>query len=138
MLYRRDSSHGQAAAVSPVEEPELALVEPELALVPVEAGQRRKQRGGATRKAWERFCVEKVELGEGLRGATRRWLKEKGIVHKPLSTSSNKGKACLLATCAECRGCTRQFCFSIESGRDLLVERFGECSDIKDGCLIDA
>lgn len=46
-----------------MEDPELVLVEPDLVLIPFEARQRRNQRGGATRKAWRRFCVECGMLG---------------------------------------------------------------------------
>ena len=92
----------------------------------------RRNRGGARRMSWEQIAEETVEAEESLRAGARRWLQEKKVLHHPLSTSSNKGHQCLLARCAECKDCSRRWCFSHKSPTELLVERVGTCTENKD------
>lgn len=128
-----DDGHGSDHLDEPVENGQVAVgedvaVEP-ADMVPVKPP---RNKGGAQRKNWVPYATEAIAAEETLRAAARRWLKQKEILVKPFSTSSNKSKACLLARCGECETCTLEYCFSLQSKEELLVERFGECSGKKD------
>ena len=97
------------------------------------AKARSKNKDGGKRKEWKEIGIETVEAKESLREAARRWLAEKKIIHRPLSTTSNNGKACILSKCGQCLNCTRQWCFSFKTLEELLIERCGECTQEKDG-----
>lgn len=92
---------------------------------------RKKNKGGHTRKDWKQFASEKIS-GESLRDASKRWLKEKQVVHHPLSTSSRNKTVSLLAKCAACAACTKQYSFRLHGDDELVVEQVGECSEKKD------
>lgn len=91
-----------------------------------------RNKGGAKRRPWEKFAIEKISADECLRAAAKRWLKQKEVLVKPFTTSSNKSKTVLLARCGECEKCSLEYCFSLEGKEQLLVERLGECSGKKD------
>ena len=95
-----------------------------------------RNKGGATRRPWEKFAIEKISADECLRAAAKRWLKQKEVLVKPFTTSSNKSKTVLLARCGECEKCSLEYCFSLEGKEQLLVERLGECSGKKDWSFI--
>ena len=67
---------------------------------------------GRKRKAWQ--DSEQVELpADGsLRTVALTWLSEKGILHGTLTTSSIEKKPALIASCPECRECTKQWLFT--------------------------
>ena len=46
-----------------------------------------------------------------LRGVALTWLRQKGILHRALTTSSIQKKPALVASCTECRECTKQWIF---------------------------
>ena len=141
MLYRRDilplSGHPpceQSELVANAAQPELSEPVANAAQPGQRAAKARcKNKGGGKRKEWKEIGSETVEAKESLREAARRWLTEKKIIHRPFSTSSNNGKACILSKCGECLNCTRQWCFSFKTPEKLLIERCGECSEEKDG-----
>ena len=56
-------------------------------------------RGGRPRKLWEEVGRDAVKEGEKLCEASKRWLKEKKHLRKPLMPSSNKGRPTLIAKC---------------------------------------
>ena len=45
-----------------------------------------KIKGGGKRKEWKEIGSETVEAKESLREAAHRWLIEKKIIHRPVST----------------------------------------------------
>ena len=92
-----------------------------------------KKRGGQNRKDWRKIASEKIS-DESLRDASKRWLKEKKVVHHPLGTSSRNKKACLLAKCAECSERSKQYSFTctLLDDHELLVEQVGGCSEKTD------
>ena len=147
MLYRRDRALEVAAEVvdvpddgsngpavldeeAPLEDGNVDEVSGAGDVVPIAKPSRNK--GGAKRRDWEHFATERIDADENLRSAARRWLQQKEILVKPFTTSSNKSKTCLLARCAECEKCSLEYCFSLQSKEELLVERFGDCSGKKD------
>eukprot|EP00974_Lingulodinium_polyedra_P075414 7308252-Lingulodinium_polyedra.AAC.1 len=69
-------------------------------------------KGGRKRKAWELCGTDEFLPDETLRKAAQRWLKEKGILHKTLVSSSNQGRPTLIGQCARCADCTFAHCFS--------------------------
>ena len=73
----------------------------------------------------------RTEMIESLRDASRRWLKEWKVVRHPLSTSSRNKTVCLLAKCAECSACSKQYSFTLLDDHEVLVEQVGECSEKK-------
>ena len=140
-LYRRDRALEVAPEVvdgpdggsnepPPLEDGNVDEVSETGDVVPVAKPSRNK--GGAKRKDWQHFATEKIGADESLRSSARRWLEQKEILVKPFTTSSNKSKTCLLARCAECEKCSLEYCFSLQSKEELLVERHGECSGKKD------
>ena len=65
-----------------------------------------RNKGGAKRRPWEKFAIEKISADECLRAAAKRWLKQKEVLVKPFTTSSNRSKTVLLARCGECEKCS--------------------------------
>ena len=63
-----------------------------------------------------------------MREAAQVWLKQKQIMHKTLSGSSDKGRQTLIGRCSRCNDCSRSWCFSCPDPCVLVVERFGECT----------
>ena len=144
MLYRRDRAlevvpvdgiNGPAhEGEAPLETVEDAAADEQSELLVAEAVdvQPVRNKGGANRRPWTHFATEKIREDESLRAAAKRWLREKEVLVKPFTTSSNKLKTCLLARCGECDKCSLEYCFSLQSKEELLVERLGECSGKKD------
>ena len=86
---------------------------------------------GRQRKAWLLIGTDELQAGEDLRKGAQRWLRAKGIPHKTLTKSSNKGATTMIARCSACKQCSKAWCFSLISD-SLRIERHGECSDDKD------
>ena len=83
------------------QELQVALREAEFEAVVEEL--RRKARRGHVRQAWQVVATEATD--KSLSDAAKSWLLQKHLLHHPLSTSSNSGRACLLAKCGECKDC---------------------------------
>lgn len=138
MNYRRAQSRvAEVVENAPLERPdhvERPAAAPAEQVVPADPEplpRFRKNKGGHTRKDWKQIATEKIS-DESLRDASKRWLKEKQVVHHPLSTSSRNKTASLLAKCAACAVCTKQYSFRLQGDDELLVEQVGECSEKKD------
>ena len=83
---------------------------------------------GRKRKEWKLHDSFDLQGSESLRDAARRWLREREVLHKPLTPSSKDKRRVFLATCDECVSCSFQRCFSLDGEKKVCVEEFGSCS----------
>ena len=83
---------------------------------------------GRKRKEWKLHDSFDLQSSESLRDAARRWLREREVLHKPLTPSSKDKRRVFLAACDECVSCSFQRCFSLDGEKKVCVEEFGSCS----------
>jgi hypothetical protein len=147
VLYRRPGNGGRLQLAS-VPEPNLedsmegwlsteqglAIETAESSLV--ECAQPQEQQRGSKRGRksldWEPHCTDPMQEQETLRNAATRWLTEKGVLHKPLASSTDKGQKTLIGHCDKCTDCSTAYRFKVITAdpKTMGVEKTGNCGDI--------
>jgi hypothetical protein len=87
---------------------------------------------GRKRKEWGDATTDDIQESESLRKAANRWLKEKGVLHQPLSTTTQDRQHGLIGKCGRCVSCAKAYCFTEASKGNMSIEQVGECSGPKD------
>ena len=87
---------------------------------------------GRKRKPWEDCEEVQLPADSSLRECAKRWLQQKTLLHKALTPSTVQNRFALIAKCAECSNCTKEWLFTqLPDSQKMLVQAVGQHADSK-------